>query len=134
MNVKEILNEEKFPEAGVQGKKVYTIYVNPTPGEISKAAVEGEYGDYKGEVRFITDEEKKKLYVFSAFLTHMAACKIIGLPYVPNKNLRFGLVYGIGTGRKGIIDVKGQRLPRGYKKQLIEFLAANEKFKEVVRV
>lgn len=127
MNIREILNEEKFPKAASQYQEAFTIYVNPTSDEIKTAALDCTDLDEK-EVRFITDMKDKKLYVFTSRLIHMNAAKAIGVPYNPNSYKKLGLVYGTGIGKNGIIEI--ENMPRGYKKALNEFLDVNKKFRK----
>jgi len=84
------LKEEWVDSIKTSKGKLFDIFVNPTPKELS------ELEDF---VRFIVDWKNKKIYVFDHFLLHKIAADKLKIPYNPNKY--FPYYFGISKIKNG---------------------------------
>ncbi len=90
--------KKKIDEAFVSGHKIennyFEIFVNPTTKEIESL---------EGDVRYIIDEDAKKIYFFSANLLHYDATARLKMPYMIHDKLNY--IYGAALMAEGKLKI-----------------------------
>jgi len=93
--------------------EVYEIFVNPTRKDLRDIKIASDVA------RYIIDFEKKKLYVFSAELMHIAVAKELGIPYDFNKKIK-GYKFGEGYIKDDMIIYTVSGEAKGFKEKWLE--------------